>query len=330
MSALILTPIHTKIIDLLTRCTAAPDRDPYWIPLLEMIQECAGADGVELECLAPKRQLGSVGVAQAIHTVEFPLVVSGRRRGLLRMRFQGSAEYNALPPGFLDTLALLISDEANIHEMRKLVEGAAHDLRGAFVRFNTFAQLFTLDATPAPAQKEVFSHMKRNLESVDTLLRDLYAFVAAPSRATASGSVRTAFEDACWKLKRDLQESGIDVRFEGADQTVRMAEEDLTDVIRRILENSIKFAKNSPGITVSASILDQNVQIHVTDQGPGIETAYLDTVFEPFQRLHGKQYPGHGLGLTICRRKVETAGGMLWAEPGVPSGLSLKILLPQA
>ncbi len=57
-------------------------------------------------------------------------------------------------------------------------------------------------------------------------------------------------------------------------------------------------------------------QVHVEDNGIGFDECYLDKVFKPFQRLHGKDapYQGTGMGLAICRRIVERHAGSITAE----------------
>jgi signal transduction histidine kinase len=58
----------------------------------------------------------------------------------------------------------------------------------------------------------------------------------------------------------------------------------------------------------------------VQDNGPGIEPAFQDRIFGAFTRLHGKEYPGNGLGLAFCKRAVEWRGGRMWLKSAPGSG----------
>jgi signal transduction histidine kinase len=60
----------------------------------------------------------------------------------------------------------------------------------------------------------------------------------------------------------------------------------------------------------------------VQDNGVGFDAERAAALFQPFSRLHGKDYAGHGIGLSLVRRVVERHGGRVWAQARVPSGAS--------
>ena len=71
--------------------------------------------------------------------------------------------------------------------------------------------------------------------------------------------------------------------------------------------NGISYRKPDvpPRVHISAYRNSNTWTFSVTDNGIGIEPAHLQSIFAPFERLHGKECPGRGLGLAMCRKIVE-------------------------
>ena len=69
----------------------------------------------------------------------------------------------------------------------------------------------------------------------------------------------------------------------------------------------------------------------VEDNGIGFDEKYLDVIFKPFQRLHGKEspYPGTGMGLAICRKILEFHGGGISAISTPGKGSTFIVKLPK-
>jgi signal transduction histidine kinase len=95
-----------------------------------------------------------------------------------------------------------------------------------------------------------------------------------------------------------------------------------TDQIRRLLQNllsnSLKFYKKNtpPKIEIGKIITNTDeVIFYVKDNGIGIDKKYCNTVFDLFARLQTHdEFPGTGIGLSICKKIVERHGGKIWVQ----------------
>ena len=108
-----------------------------------------------------------------------------------------------------------------------------------------------------------------------------------------------------------------------ADQT------QLSQVFQNLLGNSIKYrATRPPKIHISARRIDVFHEFSDTDNGIGVAPEHHDRIFAVFKRLHGKDVPGTGIGLAICRKIIESHGGQIWIESRLGGGATFKFTLP--
>ncbi len=106
----------------------------------------------------------------------------------------------------------------------------------------------------------------------------------------------------------------------------------LRQLLQNLLGNALKF--HSPGTTPRIRVsttqaADGGWEIHVSDNGIGFEERYLDRIFRPFQRLHGRnEFAGSGMGLAICRKIVLRHGGAITAHSKPNEGATFTVFLP--
>lgn len=102
-------------------------------------------------------------------------------------------------------------------------------------------------------------------------------------------------------------------------------------VIKNLVNNAIRFSPLGGRIEIRAEIREDETQITVCDQGPGIPPDDRAYIFEPFYQGK-KQTPGliqgSGLGLAIARAHIEAHGGKLILMEGNSSATCFQISLP--
>lgn len=106
----------------------------------------------------------------------------------------------------------------------------------------------------------------------------------------------------------------------------------MRQLFQNLISNALKFSSAgiNPWITVnSRNIDDQLIEIRVKDNGIGFDEKYLDRIFKPFQRLHTRdEYPGIGIGLSICKKIVDRHRGKITARSKPSEGTTFLIELP--
>jgi signal transduction histidine kinase len=111
-------------------------------------------------------------------------------------------------------------------------------------------------------------------------------------------------------------------------------EQVLRPALLNLMANAVKFTRGrrNPHIEVGGYSREQEATIFVRDNGVGFDAAAAAQLFEPFVRLHGANYDGHGVGLSIVRRAVERHGGRVWANSSAGRGacffLTLRLARP--
>ncbi|MDE3069183.1 MAG: hypothetical protein KGJ43_00450 [Acidobacteriota bacterium] len=103
----------------------------------------------------------------------------------------------------------------------------------------------------------------------------------------------------------------------------------MRQVLQNLIGNAIKFADGErPWVRVSARREAGRWRFDVEDNGPGVDPRHCERIFEMFERLHGRDVPGTGIGLAIVRRIVERHGGRAWCEPRAQGGSVFSFTVP--
>lgn len=163
------------------------------------------------------------------------------------------------------------------------------------------------------------------------LIDDLLAYSRVTSRAEAEREIDAGqcLAAALRNLSARVAETGARIET-GALPVVHMDPSQLCQLLQNLIGNALKFCgEQPPQICIDAEREGDCWHFRVRDNGIGLDPQYAERIFVIFQRLHGRQqYSGTGIGLAICKKIVERAGGRIWVESRPGQGATFHFTLP--
>lgn len=104
----------------------------------------------------------------------------------------------------------------------------------------------------------------------------------------------------------------------------------LHQVLDNILNNAIKYSPAGGTIKIQGALIDNNYQIHITDQGIGMSTTEMERMFDNFFRadVSNTAVGGLGLGMAIVKTIVEAHKGRVWVESALGLGTTVFLSFP--
>jgi signal transduction histidine kinase len=165
---------------------------------------------------------------------------------------------------------------------------------------------------------------------MQSLIQDLLAFsrVGRQELAVASTDCNQLVERAIENLRAAILESGAVVTHGPLPLLVASGSQ-LQQVFQNLIGNAIKFrGSESPVIDISAERQGTNWVFSVADNGIGISGEHAENIFIIFNRLHTRiEYPGNGIGLSICKKIIERHRGRIKALPREDGGTIFEFTL---
>lgn len=163
------------------------------------------------------------------------------------------------------------------------------------------------------------------------LINDLLQYSRVGTRGAAFEPMKldAAVDRATANLKTLIEETGARLVREPLP-VVEADPSQMAQLMQNLIGNAIKFrGERTPEVHISAEQSGDEWVISVRDNGIGIDPQYAERIFIIFQRLHTKaEYPGSGIGLSICKKIVNRHGGRVWVEPATGGGSVFRFTLP--
>jgi signal transduction histidine kinase len=228
----------------------------------------------------------------------------------------------------LSNAALLRANE----DLRQFAFAASHDLQEPLRMTTTYSQLL-VDSYRGSLEGDAelcVRYITEGTKRMRILLSDLltYAQVAETHEALRPVSLDAARQKALENCKAAINESKAVVESDELP-AVTGYEPHFVQLFQNLVGNAIKYrSEKPPRISISVRQDGEQWLFVVKDNGIGIAADYHKLIFGVFKRLHGKEIPGTGIGLAICKRVVERYGGNIWVDSQIGEGSAFRFTLP--
>jgi PAS domain S-box-containing protein len=246
-------------------------------------------------------------------------------------RFQAEKELRDLNAQLEARIAERTAElERSNADLREFAYVASHDLQAPLKQVRTALETLGTKSRKTEAM-ELLRESQAQIERMSLLIESLlnYALVSSEAKAPARCvPLRTAVEESLMNLASIVTASNASVIYEGLPE-VLVEEAAVVQLFQNLIGNAIKYRSNqTPKIQISAEAQGEFWICTVQDNGIGIDQAYTEKIFQAFSRLHGKECPGSGIGLAICRRIVERMGGRIWVDSQPGHGSAFRFTIP--
>jgi two-component system OmpR family sensor kinase len=220
-------------------------------------------------------------------------------------------------------------------EIRQFIADAGHELRTPLTVIMGYLDVLEDGAVDTPVVRErVFATLRQESRRMRTLIEKLI-YLARLERGESSTRELVDVSAVVARVAASLAPLDVDARIDVSTvpgARVVADEADLTEAVRNLVDNALKYAPRSK-VTVSTEVLGDDVVLVVRDRGPGMSERDQAHAFDRFYRGRGNgngDVDGTGLGLAIVKRAVQRSEGTIALESREGEGTTFTIRLPRA
>lgn len=217
-------------------------------------------------------------------------------------------------------------------ELESFSYSVSHDLQSPLRHMSGYIRILleehgkSLDSAAASCLERIDMASRKMGELISSLMN--LAHISQTKLNIQEIDMTQTARDIVNEMKRGDPERNI--KFEICEGIVAYGDPVLIRaVLENLLNNAQKYTRDVNPALISFYVENKsgkNVFI-VKDNGIGFDTAYAEMLFTPFQRLHGSEFEGTGIGLATVQRIIHRHGGEIWAESGKAEGTTFYFTL---
>lgn len=219
-------------------------------------------------------------------------------------------------------------------DLEQFAYSASHDLQEPLRMVSIYSQMLQrgLGDDFSTTADQCVGYIAAGAKRMERQLADLRTFIRASTTGEEAGheaDAENALSRALVSLTAAVEASGASITHAPLPK-IGLHEFQLEQLFQNLIGNAICYrGQEPPQIHVCAERSGAEWKFSIRDNGIGIDPQYKDQIFGIFKRLHGSDHhQGTGMGLAICQRIVERAGGRIWVESEPGRGSTFSFTLP--
>jgi PAS domain S-box-containing protein len=225
--------------------------------------------------------------------------------------------------------------ERSNRDLEHFASIASHDLQEPLRKIRAFGERLEAVCEGRLPEKgrDYLARMTAAAARMQTLINDVLSLARVGTRAEAWREIDLGpvVSEVLADLDEMLSRTGGRVEL-GPLPSVPADPTQMRQLFQNLIVNALKFRGAAPPLIRIAAVpasAGAGWQIVVADNGIGFDPKYAERIFQPFERLHGRDvYGGTGIGLALCRRIVQRHGGTITADAAPGAGACFTIRLP--
>ncbi len=220
------------------------------------------------------------------------------------------------------------------YELEQFAHLASHDLQEPLRKLFFYADVLKkkYSAVLDDAGVNVLNNMSLAAGRMKELISDLlnYSQLHQQKLAFEEVDLNQIFQEITRDLELAIKDKGAIIEIDHAPKIIGNNLR-LRQLFSNLFSNALKYSRTEvpPHIRVVVNTSDDQVSIQVKDNGIGFEEQYREKIFGLFERLHTRaEYPGTGIGLSICKRIAELHEGTITADSKLGEYSIFEVSLP--
>jgi signal transduction histidine kinase len=231
----------------------------------------------------------------------------------------------------LDTLRAELMRAARLNDLGVMASALAHELNQPLAAASNYMHAAErLIKTDIEKALSAISKAEAQFMRTKEIIQRIRAFVGQGQSTRTAENMRTVCSEVLDLIRASslYARNAVRLEIDAGLPKVDVDKVQIQQVLLNMLRNAFEAMEQSDRklVTVSARRNEDQVEIRVADSGPGLAPEIADNLFRPF---HSTKAGGMGVGLSLCRKIVESHGGTMWHEPGA-SGAVFCFTVPLA